>query len=172
MSELRRLADAKIDAERAKLLAALHDRVETLKAKQAAAGVLMSGITLLLLVKVFAEMLESLRDVIATQYQWAITESLFSTQSYVEDLVVASREQVAMLRNPCNDRLVRESRNISAPPTATEECTRKLDAKSEEVCGDIALALRSKFAELKNRRIRGIWEAATGWITKLLGRPT
>ena len=152
-------------------MASLHDRVETLKAKQSAAGILKSGNTLVELVNIFSRMLESLRDVIIAQYQWAISESLLSTQGFADELVSASQEQVEMLRSPCNDRLAREGSNIWAPPNAVAECSKKLGAKGEEVCEDIALALRSKFAELKRHRIRSIWHAATGWIPKLTGGP-
>jgi hypothetical protein len=99
LSELRKLADAKIDAERKKLLAPLHDCVETLKAKQSAAGILMSGNTLVELLNIFSRILESLRDVIITQYQWAISESLLSTQGFAEERVGASRVQVRMLHS-------------------------------------------------------------------------
>lgn len=169
MSELRGIADAKIDAERKRLLAFVSDEIEAIKRKNAAAGMLRSGHTMVEITNICTRALDSVGGAVTTQYEWATSESLLSTQSYVDELICASRDQVAPLLAECITRLKREAELIAAPANAVNECVKKLEGKNYQVCDDIKLSLRSKFAEVKRSRVRGIWNAVTGWISKLIG---
>lgn len=168
MSELKRLADGKMEAECGKIAASLSAQIEALKRQNAAKRMLRSGNTVLEVVNLCASALESLKDDILKQYSWAASKSLLTSQTFVEELIRASREQMQPLYHD-SVRHLESAIALAGAPNALAECNAKLDAKREQTLNDIALALRASFAELKRDRVRNLCSAATGWVSKLFG---
>lgn len=168
MSELRELANAKIDAERVKLLASLPAEIEALKRKNAANGLLRSGNTILGVVAICSSALDSLGRLVLDQYRWAVTQSLLTTQSWVEELVQVVPDQLVPLYERCVDHVKREA-DLAGAPRAAPECIAKLEVKRDEIVNDIALSLRASFAERKRGLVRNLGTTALGWVSKLFG---
>lgn len=168
MGELRKLADAKIEAELAKILNLLPSEIEALKKKNAASGLLRSGNTILGVVTICSNALDSLGKCILEQYRWAVTQSLLASQSWVEDLVRSAPHQLQPLFERCIDHVNREATNAGAP-NAAPECVAKLEAKRAAIANDIALYLRSSFAERKRGLVRNLWSTAAGLVARLFG---
>ena len=166
MSELITLANAKIEAERAKLVSALPGQIESLKRREAARGSLRSGNTLVEVANICTSSLDSLAEVVMTQYRWAASQSLLTTRSFVEELVTSSRTQLEPLFESCVGHVRREIAFVGAPNT-DRELVGRLETKRGEVTTDIELALRATFAERKRSIVRGLAVAATGWVSKL-----
>jgi hypothetical protein len=169
MGELRDLADAKIYAKRNALLSSLHDDCESVKASYAARGMALSGETLVAITGVCSMALESLHDEITTQYKWAIAQSLVGGQRFVDELVGATQVNAAPLLSSCIGRVKREGASLALPQNAVSECCNLLSAKNVRACADVALALRSTFAELKRHRVRNIFGTVSGQVSRLFG---
>ena len=166
MSELITLANAKIEAERAKLISALPTQIENLKRAEAARGNLRSGHTLSEVTNICSRSLDSLAEIIATQYRWAAAQSLLTTKSFVEELIRSSRTQLEPLFKSCADHIRREIAFVGAPNTEPELIGR-LETKRGEVSTEVELALRTTFAERKRGIARALGSAASGWVSKL-----
>lgn len=168
MDELRKIANARIVAEQAKLLNSLPADIEALKRKNAANGLLRSGNTILGVVALCSNALDSLGKVVLEQYRWAVVQSLLASQSWVEELVRDSPDQLQSLFDSCIEHVKREA-TLAGSPNAAPECIAKLEAKLGAISNDIALSLRASFAERKRGLIRHIGNTAAGWLSKLLG---
>jgi hypothetical protein len=168
MSELLDLVAAKIEAERTKLLNSLPSEIEALKRKNSADGLLRSGYTVRGVVDICSASLDSLGRVILDQYQWAVAQSLMTTQVWVEELVLAAPDQLGPLFDRCVEHINREA-NAAGAPRAVQECVAKLQIRRNEISNDMTLSLRARFAERKRGLVRNIGSAATGWISRLLG---
>jgi hypothetical protein len=166
MSELVTIANAKIEAERAKLISALPTQIENLKRAEGARGNARSGHTLSEVANICSHSLGSLAEVIATQYRWAAAQSLLTTKSFVEELIHSSRTQLEPLFKSCADHIRREIAFVGVP-NAERELIGRLEAKRGEVATEIELALRTTFAERKRGIVRALGSAASGWLSKL-----
>lgn len=168
MSELHELADSKIEAELAKILDSLPSEIEALKRRNAASGLLHSGNTILGVVSICSNALDSLGKCILEQYRWAVAQSLLASQGWVEELVRAAPGQLKSLFDCCVDHVSREATNAGAP-NAVPECLAKLEAKRAAIANNIALSLRSSFAERKRGLVRNLGSAVAGLVAKLFG---
>jgi len=168
MGELRKLANAKIEAEQEKLLALLPGEIEALKRKNAPKGLLRSGNTILGVVEICTDALDSLGKTVIEQYRWAIAQSLLASQSWVEELVSGAPERLQPLLERCTEHVTHVANFVGAPNLAAE-CAAKLEAKVAAISNDIALSLRSSFAERKRGLVRSLVGSVGGWLSKLIG---
>ena len=167
MGELKALANQKIDAEREKLCKAILGQIESLKRQHAAKGLLRSGNTVIAVVDICLSSVDSLARTIVAEYRWAIAQALVVSQSWVEELVAESSRHLLPLQEKCLAHIATEAKFAEAK-SAIVQCQERLSAKVTEVSDDIALSLRTSFAERKRNLFRSIVGAIPRWITKLL----
>jgi hypothetical protein len=167
LTSARKLADAKIAAERDKLIAALPEQVESVTRQQAAQGMYKSGNTLVRITDVCSTALDSLGAVLLAQYGSVASESVNPTTEFVDELAKASRDQLEPLFGWCIARVRREITTINAPKTEPELIGR-LQTKRAQVLGDVELAIRSAVANRNRSTLRNASKAVLGWISKLL----
>ena len=127
---------------------------------------LRSGNTLVEVASICTRSLNSLGEVVLAQYQWAASQSLLATPSFLEELVRSSRSQIEPLFKSCVDHVRREIAFVGAPTTEPELIGR-LEMKRGEMFTDIELALRATFAERKRSIVRALGTAVTGLVSKL-----
>ena len=99
--------------------------------------------------------LDSLGKVVLDQYRWAVAQSLMTTQSWVEELVLAAPDQLQPLFERCVEHVNREA-NAAGAPNAAPECVAKLEVKRGEISNDITLSLRASYAERKRSLVRNL----------------
>lgn len=165
MSNLQYLAKQKTDAELERQVSAMSELIEAMLHEHAAKGLLKSGATLKRVVAICKDATEKQRDAAIREYRWAVNQALAVSQSWVERLVfdacvsidslhVASEKQI---KNICKENEKPELVACLLSELAITESASK---------NDIALALRSCFAE----RSRGLIKSIPGFLQNIISK--
>ena len=155
MADLRALAKQKAEAERQKLLVSLPGEIQALQRQLAAKGVLASGAMLKQVLAVCQKAIIKQGKSIASEYEWAINHSVFASQSWVERLVADSPLILAPLYDAAVAQ-VSKAAQIAGMPSITERLLSDLAETRSGTEADVALAVRSAFAEKQRSLIRSL----------------
>ena len=166
MADLQALAKQKAEAERQKLLVSLPGEIQALQRQLAAKGSLASGAMLKQVLAVCQEAITKQGKSIASEYQWAVNHSLFASQSWVERLVADG----PLILLPLYDAAVAQvskATQIAGMPSVTERLLSDLAETRSVTEADVALALRSAFAE----KHRGLIRSLPSSLLRLILKP-
>jgi hypothetical protein len=165
VSELRRIADRKIDAERRRVMEALPTNIENMKRRQAAAQMLRSGNSVAQLQDICSAALDELTSVILARYQWAAATALFLTQSFARSLSSAAPEQLQPLYDQCRASVTAQLPNLGGAH-AEAQVQAAIEKKRVDLLEHIELELETQFAE----RSRGVLRNLGMGMAKLFGK--
>jgi len=155
MSALQSLAKKKTDAELQRQLAALPRSIEAICREHAAKGLFNSSATLKRVLATCKEVTEKQRDATIKEYQWAVNQALLASQTWVEHLVVDASESIDALHRDSEKHIKSICERIGKPELVARLLS-DLDSTEVAAKNDIALALRSSFAERSRGLIRGV----------------
>jgi hypothetical protein len=165
MSDLQSLAKEKAAAELQRRISALRRDLEVLKNDHAAQGRLYSGLTLKRTLAACVSATEAQRNSVITEYRWAIGQALFASQAWVERLAAEAAASLEPLHAECEGQIHKASALVRTPELAARLVS-ELEVAERSAANDIALALRSCFAE----RRRGLIRSIPSFIPRLLSR--
>jgi hypothetical protein len=155
VSELRSIADRRIDAERRRILGALPDRIENMKRQQNAAGMLRSGNTVAKLQEICSAALDELAVVIAAQYQWVASTALFLTSSAARSLADGVPNQLQPLLDQCRVLITAQLPHLGGAH-AEPQIQAAVEARRVVIAENIQLDLEAKFAERSRSVLRNL----------------
>ena len=168
MSELQQLAESKINAECIKLCESLPKQIQALKRANAAKGLLHSGNTVHGVVEICSNALDKLGSRVLEEYRWAISQALFVSQSWVEEMIQAIPTQLQPLQEKSLAHIAEEA-TLAGVPNAIPQCHAEFENKLTKINNDIMLSLRSSFSERKRGLVRAFGSAIPNWLSKLFG---
>jgi hypothetical protein len=165
MSDLESLVKEKVAADLQRRISALRRDLEVLKNDHAAQGCLYSGLTLKRTLAACVSATEAQRTSVIAEYRWAIDQALFASQSWVERLVAEAAASLGPLRAECEGQIHKACALVRTPELAARLVS-ELEVAERSAVNDIALALRSCFAE----RRRGLIRCIPSLVPRLLSR--
>lgn len=165
VSDLQAFARQKVEAEQRKRIAALPSDIKALQRKLAAKGLFNSGAMLKQVLATCQQTVTEQGKTIVTEYRWAIGQALFASQSWVERLVKDATASIAPLYEESVAHVTR-STEIIGMPQLIERLIGDLKATRATVEDDIALALRSAFAEKRRDLIRSLPSTLLRFLSK------
>lgn len=165
MSDLQSLAKHKAAAEMRRRIAALPIAIEAINREHAAKGLLLSGATLKRVLVTCRIAIEAQADTVIAEYRWAINQALFASQSWVEQLVVEAIQSLEPLHTEAAKHFQTACVLVGKRELAARLLS-DLEPIKTAAANDIALALRSCFAE----RRRGLVRSIPGLLPRLLSR--
>jgi len=151
MVDFQALEKQKTEADRQKLLVSQPGEMQALQRQLAAKGLLASGAMLKQVLAVCQETITKQGKSIANEYQWAVTHSLFASQSWVERLVADGPLILSPLYNAATAQVIKATQ-IAGMTSVAERLLSDLAQTCSVIEADVALALRSAIAE-KHRGI-------------------
>lgn len=165
MSDLQLLARLKADAEMQKRISAVPTEIKAIQHELSAKGLLRSGVMLKRVLAACQLMVEAQRGTIVSEYQWAIGQALLASQSWVDRLVSEASESLRPLHS-VSENHIRKACDLAGTPELAARLLADLQATEIAAKNDIALALRSSFAE----RRRGLLRSLASLLPRLLSR--
>ena len=165
MSDLQSLAKEKAAAEMQRKIAALPGEIEAMKREHAAIGLLRSGATLKRILAICKAATEAQRVVGIEQYKWAMGQALFVSQSWVERLVSEATQSLEPLHHAAVAHFNAACEQVGKPELVARLLA-DLEPTESAVRNDIALALRSGYAE----RRRGLVRSLPSLLPKIISR--
>lgn len=165
MSALISLARKKAEAELQRQLAALPRSIESICREHASKGLFNSGATLKRVLATCKEATDKQRDAAIKEYQWAVTQALLPSQTWVEHLVVDASESIDTLHIDSEKHIKGICEKIGKPELVARLLS-ELESTELAAKNDIALALRSSFAE----RSRGLVRGVAGFVPRLISK--
>ena len=168
MSDLQSLAGKKADAHLQRRIQEVPGAVQALQRKLAAQGLLQSGAMLKQVLATSKEGLQAQGATTITEYRWAITQSLFASQSWVEHLIAEATVSLEPLYNAYAEQITKAV-SVAGVPDVAARLMAELDQSHSSTKNEIALALRSAFAEKRRGLLRVLPSAVYRLVAKLLG---
>ncbi len=169
VSDLQDIANRKIAAERAKLVAALPDKIEAAKRTQAAHGALHSGNTAALLRDQCVECLKSIGPHVIEQYKWAASTAIFLTQTFATSLADSAEAQIAPLFIVCTQQLSNQLQALNMA-NLNQALMPSLESKRQEILTDVRIELDRAFAERRRGVIRNLFIGVGNVMSKVGGK--
>jgi hypothetical protein len=165
MSDLQLLARQKAEAVMQRYITSLPNSIEAMKREHAAKGMLNSGATLKKALSICKTLTEEQRDTVISEYRWAISQALLVTQTWVEQLIIDAIESLQPLHLENTRQIKKICESINSQDLATRLIS-ELKLTEDAIANDIALALRSGFAE----RRRGLVKQTLSFPIRLISR--
>ena len=165
MSDLQSLAKKKAEAKMQRNFAVLSKTIEAIKNEGAGKGNLLSGATLKRVLTACKQATDTQCHVVIAEYRWAIEQAVFASQSWVDRLVLDAIQSLEPLHVESEKHIRKVCLLIDKSELANSLVS---DLKTTEIAAanDIALALKSSFAE----RSSGLVKSIFGFFPRLLSR--
>jgi hypothetical protein len=171
MSDLQSLAKQKAAAEMQRRVAALPGEIEATKRQLAAKGLLLSGAMLNRVLAICEAATEAQRATVIAEYRWAVNQALFASQSWVERLVVEATNSLEPLHAEA-ERHLQKACALVGKPELVARLLSDLEPTEKAAVNDIALALRSCFAERRRGLVRSIPSVLPRLLSRIFGGGT
>jgi len=166
MGELEKIASAKVQASSSEIIAKLRQEMEALHRRHSVTG--MGGGTIVESQAICVRALEAQGAAITTHFNWVLEEGLWTYRSEVEKFVNQGRDHLTPVLQTSRE-LMKLATDRASSANLLPRFIAELDSARDRVWTNIDLALRSTAAQSKRRSIRGVWQSAVNWITKLFG---
>ena len=165
VSELRSIADRRIDAKRRQIAEALPTKIENMMRRQSADGMLRSGNSVLKLQEICIASLEELAAEVQSQYLWVASTALFLTSSASRALAESAPAQLQPFFDQCRRVIAAHLPRLGGEHTESIVHA-ALEAKRVSLLENIGLEFQAKFAE----RSRSVLRNLGAGLGKIFGR--
>ncbi len=165
MSDLQLLARLKAEAVMQRHIISLPNSIEAMRREHAAKGMLNSGATLKKALIICKTSTEEQRDTVISEYRWAISQALLVSQTWIEELILDAIKSLEPLHLENIGHIKKICKSINSLDLATSLIS-ELKLTEDAAANDIALALRSNFAE----RRRGLVKQTLSFPIRLISR--
>jgi hypothetical protein len=167
MGELEKIAVAKALAAGRQKADGLREEMEALVRRYAAKG--MGGGLVDESKKLCVLALSSQGDAITEQFEWVITESLWTSQAEVSHYVGLAREHLQPVLS-ASEQIMKRATDLTGLQKNLPQYVSELATARDEVWTEVDLSLRGAAATAKRRKLRGAVESVVNWVSSLFGR--
>ncbi len=168
MSDLQSLARQKADAAMNRRIQELPMAIQALQNKLAAQGGLRSGRMLKQVLTICKDALQGQSTTLGTEYRWAVSHALLASQSWIERLILDANSSIEPLYEACAEHIKRAVA-LSGGRDLTPQLLAELKQSQITAQNEIALTLRSAFAEKRRGLVRASSSSLVRVISKLFG---
>jgi hypothetical protein len=168
MSDLQSLAQQKADAAMQQRLCELPNAIQALQRKLAAQGGLRSGAMLKQVLSICQQAMRAQSATLVTEYRWAVAQALLASQSWVERLIAEANTSIDPLYEACIEHMKRAVA-LAAVPRVEQRLLTDLDQTRKSAKDEVAVALRSAFAEKRRGIIRAFPSSVVRALSRLFG---
>jgi hypothetical protein len=165
MSDLETIATQKAEAAIAKRISALPLKIQAIQRELTAKGLLQSGAMLKGVLAACCSSLEAQATTVREEYEWAVSQALVVSQSWVEQLAAVASGSLDAFHEPVRGHLERACK-LAGQPQLFDRLYAEFQSCDNAARSGIGLSLRAKFAE----RRRGIIRALPVMLQRLISR--
>lgn len=166
MSELETIARQKIEISLEQRLTGLSAEIKAIQRELSAKGLLRSGAMLKRVLSACCSAVDSHAALVTSEYEWAVSQALLVSQSWVEGLVTEAAGCLDRLRVPVRGHL-EQACKVADQPRLLDRLYNEFESNELAAKSRVALSLRTKFAERRRGLIRGLPRVVSRLISKL-----
>ena len=168
MSDLQSLARQKAEAQMQQRLKKLPSDIKALHNRLSAEGGVRSGNMLKKVLSLCQQALAEQNATVISEYRWAVTQALLASQTWVERLIEDASQSIEPLNEACIKH-VKAAVALAGIERVEARLLEELAETKAALASDLALALRSSFAERRRGLVRFVPAFIGRLTTKLLG---
>ncbi|HYE37297.1 hypothetical protein [Methylocaldum sp.] len=151
-----------------KRIASLPTEIQAIQHELSAKGLVKSGAMLKRVLATCKASIEAQSQTVLAEYEWAVRQALFASQSWVERLVVDASESLEHLYEATQGHIYKAC-HLAGTPELAVRLLRDLETTKVAAKDSIALSLRSRFAERSRGLIRGLPSLLSRVISRIFG---